>query len=85
MFNLILTLSIYTFMTVTAGVLLSIIIYRQEQWISDTVLLDFNSYPISIFHKDNKAEQQLQIFYPVNFESTEVYIAKVSSIYPIIS
>jgi hypothetical protein len=76
MFNLILTLSVYTFMTVTAAVLLTIIIYRQEQWISETVLSEFNTYPISIFHRDSEADQQMQVFYPVSFESTEVYIAK---------
>lgn len=76
MFNLILTFGVYTVMTVAAVVLLTIIIHRQERWISEAVLSEFNTYPISIFHRDKEAELQMQVFYPVCFESTEVYIAK---------
>lgn len=69
MFNLILTLSVYTFMTVSAGVLLTIIIYRQEQWICSTVLSQFTNYPISIFHKDLEAEYTTHLLRPVSLAS----------------
>lgn len=66
MYNLILTLGVYSFMIVSAAVLLTIIIYRQERWITETVLSRFNNFPISIFHRDLEAEYTTHLLRPVS-------------------
>lgn len=75
MYNLILTLSVYFFMTIASAVLLLVIIFRQEQWIREALLQQYKNYPVSIVHKDRKAECLAHLIQPVSLTAYGVLSA----------
>ncbi|MDC7231767.1 MAG: hypothetical protein PQJ58_00925 [Spirochaetales bacterium] len=74
-YNLVLTLSVYSVMTAACAVLLILIIQRQEMRIDEVLHSRLRARPLGIVHKDGEAAQSMELYYPLNFDAPEVYYA----------